>query len=134
MVKSWRPLNWLNPFAEELLEIEARGRELGIADPWTGETSVGFDAYEAGADAILTCLIKDGILDINKLKEHMPSMNYERFLEQLRNESYEQGKKDEHKADIDWIKEHNDFTRLKICCERHGVLLTEKEWQEFISG
>jgi len=30
---------------------------------------------------------------------------------------------------VEWIQAHNDFVRLKICCSKHGVLLSEKEWQ-----
>jgi len=45
----WRPGNWENPHDTPMASLAS--------------------IYEAGADAILTCLIKDGILDINKLKE-----------------------------------------------------------------
>lgn len=61
------------------------------------------------------------------LKGHCPDLEEARA-----SNDFELGADAMHKADVEWVKEHNDFTRLKICCERHGVLLTEKDWQEFI--
>ena len=56
----YRPKGWVNPFDKEIQEIEKQAKRRGITDPWLGESSVGHDAYEAGADAILEGLKKKG--------------------------------------------------------------------------
>lgn len=59
----WRPKEeWNNPFKDEIEQIKQRTISEGRNpdECWLGESSVGFDAFEAGADAILEALKKTG--------------------------------------------------------------------------
>ena len=54
-MKSWRPENWENPHTNCDADLERMGREI---------------AFEAGADALLACLIDCGIVKVSQLEDY----------------------------------------------------------------
>jgi len=68
---------------------------------------------------------------MSSVTEHMPSMNHERFLEQLKRESYEQGERDMHEADVEWLEEHRVAGFSLVEGIGKCVVIPYTDWQEF---